>query len=243
MVKFLQAKISNTIVAIENVELEFAFPAGKALHPKELLGEIDGSRGTGQTSPDIAFIIRTKSGKKGIILCENKYTEHSFYTCSARKQDKKTGREVNPDPQRCMVVADSNNCDYKSICHQTVWDRKYLNLLTFTDHARITLKRCPAATAGYQLLRQQALAEGIAQSGRYELVVSAVAFDDRNITLKECLKSTGISDFQSEWAKLFNGQAKFLTWTHQEWIKFVREHKDGKEIDEWIEYLRERYDY
>ncbi len=56
------------------------------------------------------------------------------------------------------------------------------------------LRSCPAAHAGYQLFRQQALAEGIAGSGKYDLVVSSLAVDDRNNTLRECLKKTGIAD-------------------------------------------------
>ena len=39
------------------------------------------------------------------------------------------------------------------------------------------LPQCPAANSAYQLFRQQALAEGIAQSGMYDLVVSNVAVD------------------------------------------------------------------
>jgi hypothetical protein len=239
---FLKRNISDTIIEIEEVELEFAFPKGDDLHPEKLLGEIGGDRGTGQTSPDIAFFVKTKTGK-GIILCENKFTEHSFYPCSARKIDTKSSREKNPDSKRCLVAANINNCDYRNICHQSVWGRKYLNLITFSNTAKNKLQRCPAATAGYQLLRQQALAEGIAQSGKYELVISAVAFDERNSTLKHCLKSTGINDFQAEWADIFVGKAVFKTWTHQEWIEFVRKNKIGNELDNWLIYLNDRYGY
>lgn len=239
--KFLQTKISDTITEITDIELEFSFGNGNSLHPEKLLGETGGSRGTGQTSPDIAFIVKTKSGK-GIILCENKYTEHSFYPCSARKRkpDNKSGRKNNPDTQRCMQSA--NCCNYKDICHQFVWGRKYLNLVNYSDYARKKLTRCPAATAGYQLLRQQALAEGIANSNQFDLVVSVVAFDGRNETLIECLKSTGISDFQTEWSNFFCGKSIFQTWTHQEWIAFVRKEQQNNEFDKWLNYLK-RYEY
>ena len=46
---------------------------------------------------------------------------------------------------------------------------------------------------GFQLFRQHALAEGMAQSGRYNLVVSAVAVDERNDELDAALKRSGIA--------------------------------------------------
>lgn len=239
--KFLKSKVSDAIVEISDIQLEFAFEEHSDLHPSKLLGEQNGNRGSGQTSPDIAFIVKTQSGKNGIVLCENKYTEHSFYSCSARKIDEKSERVNNPDPQRCMVAADI--CNYKDVCHQFVWGRKYLNLINFSDYSKGVLKRCPAATAGYQLLRQQALAEGIANSNEYEFVASTVAFDKRNTTLIRCLESTGVSDFQSEWSNLFNGKALFKTWTHQEWIQFVRDNQKENEFEEWLNYLKTRYEY
>ncbi len=63
---------------------------------------------------------------------------------------------------------------------------------------------CPAAEAGYQRLRQQALTQGIANSGKYGCVVSCVAMDFRNEKLLTCLKSTGIADVR-DWGKLFIG--------------------------------------
>lgn len=105
------------------------------------------------------------------------------------------------------------------------------------------MKRCAAATAGYQLFRQQALAEGIANSGRYSLVASTVAFDERNTSLKGCLRTTGIDDFQTGWGKLFDGKALFKTWTHQQWVKFVRDNQVNGELDDWLNYLNKRYNY
>lgn len=240
MIEFLKQKVSDSIIEIEEIELEFSFPKGDDLHPAILLGEMDGSRGSGQTSPDVAFKVKTKYGE-GLILVECKYTEHSFYSCSARKIDKKSKRINNPDPMRCMEkVLES---DYSAVCHQTVWGRKYLSLLDFSEYGKRKLEKCPAAVAGYQLLRQHALAEGIAKSGRYALVASTVAFDNRNTDLIGCLRTTGIEDFQTGWGKLFEGKAIFKTWTHQEWVQFVRDNQINGEFNNWLEYLNERYDY
>ncbi|MFA5820468.1 MAG: hypothetical protein WC854_14475, partial [Bacteroidales bacterium] len=240
MLEFLQQKISNQITEITDVELEFAFPHGDPLHPSNLLGEEDGSRGSGQTSPDVAFLVTTRQAD-GLVLTECKYTEHSFYRCSARRTEDKEKRKGNPDPAKCLKPA--NLCDYKTICHQTVWKRKYWNNLSLSNNGKTILKRCPATSAGYQLFRQQALAEGIIKSGRYSLIVSAVAFDDRNTDLISCLKSTGIHDFQTSWGSIFDGQSIFKTWTHQEWVTFVKENQVGGQFDGWLKYLNERYGY
>ena len=237
---FLQQKVSTKITELVNIELEFAFPKGDMLHPANLLGEMDGGRGSGQTSPDVAFIVKTKDGK-GLVLTECKYTEHSFYRCSARRTISKGEHEGNKYPERCMQIG--TNCDYNSICHQTNWGRKYWSLLCLTEFGKKTLKRCPAATAGYQLFRQQALAEGIMKSGDYSLVASAVAFDERNTDLKGCLRTTGIIDFQTGWGAVFEGKSVFKTWTHQEWIQFVRDNQVNGEFDAWLEYLNKRYGY
>lgn len=240
MLRFLQERVSDQITDISDVQLEFAFQKGDKLHPAELLGELDGNRGSGQTSPDIAFLVKTISGD-GLVLTENKFVEHSFYPCSARRTKSKGEHEGNPDPARCMKA--TIGYDHKSNCHQTAWGRKYWSLLNLSEFGKRTLQRCPAATAGYQLFRQQALAEGIAQSGRFTLVASTVAFDERNTDLIGCIKTTGVNDFQTSWGKLFEGKAKFTTWTHQEWVQFVRDNQVNAEFDEWLEYLKERYYY
>lgn len=240
MLGFLKQKISDSIIEIEEIELEFAFAEDDELSTTNLLGELGGSRGSGQTSPDVAFKVITKNGK-GLVLTECKYTEHSFYGCSARKVDSKLDRINNPDPKRCMESV--TDCNYESVCHQTVWGRKYLSLLEISEFGKNKLKRCPAATAGYQLLRQQALAEGIAKSGRYTIVASTVAFDNRNTALKGCLKTTGIDDFQTGWGELFTGKAVFKTWPHQDWVQFVRDNQLNGEFEDWLSYLNQRYGY
>lgn len=240
MLEFLKLKVSTEITGISGVELEFAFPKSDSLHPSRLLGEMDGLRGSGQTSPDVAFLVKTKIGD-GIVLTECKYMEHSFYKCSARRTEDKEEKKGNPDPERCMQPG--NAVDYKSICHQSVWGRKYWEYLDISDLGKKILTRCPAATSGYQLLRQQALAEGMMRSGKFSLVASSVAFDDRNNTFKNCLSSTGINDFQTEWTKLFDGKAIFKTWTHQEWVQFVKVNQINGECDDWLRYLYGRYSY
>ncbi len=241
MTEFLKKYISDNIASIQEVELEFAFPEGDSLHPNRLLGETTGSRGKKQTSPDVAFLVKTNDGNDGIILTESKYTEHHFYPCSTNPDNNKyKSRNLNPDFSRCMQSA--KGYDHKQICHQThAWHRKYMDLITFSNDAENILNCCPAATDGYQLLRQQALAEGIAKSGRYNLLVSTVAFDGRNADLIGCMKTTGVVDFQTDWAGLFEGKAIFKTWKHQEWVQFVRDNQEKGEFDDWLEYLNQRY--
>ena len=100
---FLQKHVSAKITGITNTELEFALDG--AVSPEKLLGEHGGNRGSGQTSLDVAFIVETDSGN-GIILTECKYTEHSFYPCSARITKDSKNKEANPAPHRCMQRKD-----------------------------------------------------------------------------------------------------------------------------------------
>jgi hypothetical protein len=103
------------------------------------------------------------------------------------------------------------------------------------------LRVCPAAFAGYQLLRQQALAEGMAGSGKYDLVVSAVAMDQRNEALANCLKGTSLANVR-DWGALFRGRARFAVFTHQQWVSWVRREQAG-EWAAWLEWIEARYGY
>jgi len=236
---FLQSKVSTEIIDIVNIELEFSLEDD--LSPGELLGEMDGSRGTGQTSPDVAFIVKTKQGT-GLILTECKYTEHSFYSCSARRRTDRGDKPANPHPEKCLEPAAL--CNFEAIpCHQKVWGRKYLDNFKLSSYGKSVLTRCPAATTGYQLLRQQALANGIKESGQYDLVVSAVSFDGRNNTLIGCLKSTGIPDFQTGWNNIYQHGAEFITWHHQDWVEYVRNHPINEVVNDWLKYIKDRYGY
>jgi len=138
--------------------------------------------------------------------------------------------------------------DTANQCYQLQWangertNRKYWDYLKFTTDGLTTLKRCPAATAGYQLFRQQALSEALAQKGPYEFVVSCVAYDARNQTLIECLKSTGVDDYTKGWGSLFEGKAEFATFTHQQWVDWVEDHDVQDMRRDWLTYVRQRYE-
>ena len=231
---FLRCFVSDTIITVEDIELEYA--EEEALAPSTLLGEAGGRRGSGQTSPDVAILVNDHTG---IILAESKLTEHSFYSCSARTPVGRPGRPGNPDPKRCMNALAVAR-DAAASCHQGAWGRKYWERLhgTMDEELLSGLKACPAAFAGYQLFRQQALAEGY--TAKYGLVVSAVAYDERNEALIHSLESTGINSFPGGWAALFKGKAKFSAWTHQSWVAWVRQHQTGK-WDHWLAWIEARY--
>lgn len=236
MRQFLSQQLGIDIEQISEVELEFAFEGD--LSPNQLLGEEDGIRGSGQTSPDVAFLLNSE-GKTGVVLVECKYSEHSFYACSGRKKTHGSGKEVNPNPSRCLSRTLFSNLQQH--CHQFKWGRRYWEHLTLADKSRETLQACPASRAGYQLLRQHALAEGVAKSGRYHPVVSAVAFDNRNTGLMRSMRSCGVDDIATQWAPLFVGAARFISWSHQDWVGFVREHGEESTVGWWLAYMTNRY--
>lgn len=235
---FLHSHVAREVQTIDAVELEYAEEG--SLHPSMLLGEMEGARGTGQTSPDVAFLV---NGRRGLVLAEIKLMEHSFYSCSARRTWDSFERPGNPDPRRCDHALAVLNCP-KSQCHQVVWGRKYWEHLgpVVNREMMSTLACCPAAHAGYQLFRQQALAEGIASSDRYDLVVSCVAMDERNEPLASCLRGTGIPNL-SDWSRLFHGRARFAVFTHQQWVAWVRRHDAGRQWRDWLSYVESRYGY
>lgn len=235
---FLKARVDQRVQSVDRVELEYAEEGDLA--PAKLLGETGGARGAGQTSPDVAFIT---NGGRGLILTESKHAEHSFYSCSARQRTDKQGRPGNRAPERCdhaTAVLD----DPQRQCHQVAWGRKYWDHLSpvLDRDALSRLKCCPAARGGYQLFRQQALAEGIATSSRYDFVVSCVAMDGRNDLLASCLEATGIARLE-EWADLFRGRARFTVFAHQHWVVWVREHDSDGHWRDWLNYVERRYGY
>lgn len=235
---FLNKFVNNKIKTVDRIELEYA--EGGKLNPAELLGESQGTRGANQTSPDVAFIV---NGHTGLILTENKFTEKSFYNCSGCK--KKYG---NTDIKRCLDFQFIYS-DVKNNCYQLNWEkirrknRKYWDYIRISEKGKQILKRCPAAVSGYQLFRQQALAEAIAQSGKYDFVVSCVAYDERNKPLISSLSRAGINDFTKDWACLFEDKAQFATFTHQQWVDWVRKNDTQGLWKEWLSYIEERYGY
>lgn len=240
LASFLREKISDLVEGVDAVELEYSEP--HPLDPRTLFGEPNtGQRGTNQTSPDVAFKVRTTTGK-GLILTENKLVEHHFYPCSGQRDDE------NRDKSRCLHWT-KLQADLENRCWQRQWhtptrkDRRYWNYIRLTDLGRASLQTCPAANDGYQLFRQQALAEAIAEQGSYDLVVSCVAYDARNEALIHCLHSAGVEDFTTGWGALFGGRAKFETFTHQEWVEWVGTHDTTGRWQGWLSYVTTRYHF
>ena len=246
LASFLSRQLDLTVTSIEAVEFEYAAPGN--LEPKRLFGEQGGSRGSGQTSPDVAVIFGCEDGKSGLYLIENKYTDPHFYKCSGADTRPGQGHisiglQPNDNPDRCRnVMGVYGNPD--AMCHQQEWRRKYWRLLkdSINEENLQACGVCPALTDGYQLFRQQAYAQGIADSGLFDLVVSGVAYDKRNMTLISCLKSVRINDFASDWSRLFNTSVSFHCFTHQELVSWVTRSRSGF-IKEWGQYANDRYDY
>ena len=41
----------------------------------------------------------------------------------------------------------------------------------------------------------------------------------------------------------FKGKSKFMCFTHQEWVGWVREYRVNTKWDKWLEYVQDRYNY
>ena len=233
---FLRRHVAPRIGTLDRLELEYAEDG--ELGPPSLLGETGGSRGAGQTSPDLGLLV---NGGRGLVLVENKFTERDFSGCSARSRDGSDARPGNPDPARCedAVAVARDPCGQ---CHQSAWGRRYWEHLAPVAHGPTLadMPYCPAARRGYQLFRQTALAEGIAQSGKYDLTVSAVAVDERNAELDGCLRGIGVSALR-RWGTVFRGRALFAVFTHQQWVGWVRAHDREGRWSDWLSWIGSRY--
>lgn len=234
---FLKCFVDGEIDSLEKIELEYA--EHDELDPAHLLGEKGGTRGAYQTSPDLGLCV---NGGSGLVLVENKFVEKNFYICPGSPHYRNSSRKTsNPYPDRCKdpvaVVADPS-----TQCYAHTWGVKYWERLAAVGDRAVLgkLPHCPAAKGGYQLFRQHALAEGIAQSGKYDLVVSAVAIDQRNDVLRGALKSSGIEELE-QWGAIFRGKAKFAVFTHQEWVEWVEQHDSKGQWSDWLRWVRERY--
>ncbi len=240
---FLAASVDASITSVKAVELEWEH-ADPNLKPPKLLGETGGSRGTNQTSPDVAFEVTLQGGGKGVVLTEVKFTEHTFYACSIRKQLDATRKAGSCDTLSAL------QSDPQGLCGQhTDKDRRYWDHLKGVYVWNVPLRCCPAATAGYQIFRQQALAEALATNSTMALVVSSLAYDERNAGLLGSLQRTGnngksdsLRDVRSDWARLFKGKALFRTFSHQSWVGFVRQ-TTGRPAwcNDWLQYVTDRY--
>jgi len=239
LAEFLKAKVSPEITAVDDIELEYEVPDVR-FKPGALLGEESGQRGAGQTSPDVAFLVRTARGE-GLVLTESKFTEHSFYQCSGAKKER-TGRLGNPDPSRCRsfaLVADAP----RKHCHLVKCERLYWDHLELTPSAATISSACPAATGAYQLFRQQALANALKASGKWDLVVSAVAYDERNQALFKVIGAgRNKADVRASWTSIFGPGAAFTHFTHQDWVAWVRS-RGGSEWRAWLSWVKDRYTY
>jgi hypothetical protein len=240
---FLKASVDATISAVQSVELEWEHPTDE-LKPGQLLGETGGGRGTNQTSPDVAFVVTLNNGGTGVVLTEVKFTEHNFYACSARK-DLDDARKKSS----CHDLSALRHHPQGLCAQHTDKSRLYWDHLAGAFDWTAPLRSCPAATAGYQLFRQQALAEALATKSDLALVVSSLAYDERNTGLLGSLRRTGrvgtsdcLKDLRSDWGQLFNGKAKFKTFSHQAWVAFVQQSTERPAwCDDWLKYVTDRY--
>ena len=226
--QFLEYKLEIKIDEIKDIQLEFVLP--EKLSPVYLLGEPGGKRGTKQTTPDLAIEYIT-NGKINLILVECKYTEHGFYDCPAKK-----------DKSNDVCTKKETMKSIKKDCIQIQWGRKYWEYLNISKNGYNMLKCCPAYSGGYQIVRQQALAEGIKKYGNYEDVWSCIAYDGRNESLMKSMHRIGINSIKNEWENLFELKTKFVIWEHQEWAEYVRKNGKEKYENDWVKYINNRYE-
>lgn len=237
---FLRANVDASIADVRSVELEWEHADG----PAKLLGEAGGRRGSHQTSPDVAFKVTTTGGGDGVVLTEVKFTEHDFYACSVRKQLDDATKSTTCDALARLRTAPAALCGQHTVKGRRYWD----HLATILDWDA-PLRGCPAATAAYQLFRQQALAEALAARGDQALVVSSLAYDARNAGLLASLRRTGRAgaadaprDVRTDWSRLFRGKARFATFSHQSWVAFVRQASPRPAwCADWLAYVTDRY--
>jgi hypothetical protein len=241
LAEYLKIETNLDIYEITELELEFE-DIDDAYKPANILGEdTKGGRGSGQTSPDLAILFKNSNGDDGVLLIECKFTEHNFYACSGYKYNNPEDRLKNESNEICKNTKALLKNDFRE-CNLQKWNRKYWDLLKH-DLNRLffeSLDRCPMSTCCYQLFRQQALAKGLEK--KYKIVASCVAMDERNSTLINSGKRTGLKPFPQGWQELFPG-LPFYWFTHQAWFEFVKANNAEGRWDEWIDYIGERYFY
>ena len=244
LASFFASVIDPRIVGVTNVELEWA---PSSLSPSELLNEKGGGRGAYQTSPDVGFEVRLADGGRGLILTEVKFTERDFSNCSALSR-LTAQRRAETCESMSALSKNPEECGQYTELQRLYWPRL---AKAFDWSAGLT--RCPAARHGYQLFRQQALAEALAATGQYDLVVSSLAYDKRNGGLLEsrkgllrCLDTPTagtVADVRSDWGPLFkHGRAPFKAFSHQAFVAHVRASSNRPDwCDDWLEYITDRY--
>jgi hypothetical protein len=238
---FFRRHLAPDIAAVESVECCYADPV--VCDPSKVLGEPAAYSGLqGPTLPDLGIHIRLQSGGKGLVLTDCMYAEPSFSECTGRR--KTSG---NPHPEACLNFS-SLYPDLMELCWQMNWandhrrNRRYWEQIHLSPHGEETLRQCPAA-GGYQLFRMQALAEAFAwRRNKYERVFLGVAYDTRNRELVHSLQRIGVNDFTVDWEPLFEGKSTFRTWTHQQWVAWIREQDTTGRWRDWSDYVQARYD-
>ena len=237
---FLRAQTGLPIAEVRVVELEYALPA--PLDPGTLLGEQDGKRGANQTSPDVAFEITLDDGREALVLTEVKFVEHSFYNCSGCKALAPADRRTTCWDLSHVLADPTARCAHAATRGRRYWDH-LAGPMSAADPA-VRTRRCPAANGGYQLFRQQALAEALADTSDLAAVVSSVAYDARNAGLMAAVASSGLSDLRTGWGPMFAGQAGFVVWSHQAWFRWVAGAEDAPAwASDWLAWVGERYGY
>ncbi len=233
---FLKRAVDPSISGVDAIEFEWEHSAA-GMKPPALLGETGGGRGSGQTSPDVAFEVRVGQEGRGVVLTEVKFTEHNFYACSVRRPLSPSQRHASCDSLAALASNPQGLC-----ANHTVKGRRYWDHLAPVFDWQAGLRWCPAATAGYQLFRQQALAEGLAQGSGYALVVSSLAYHAGNQSLIRSLRRTGVGDMRTDWGPLYRGKAKFVAFTHQSWVQSVRTAANRPAwCTDWLQYVHDRY--
>ena len=234
---FLREAVDSRIQAVTEVILEFEEEEPRGT--QSILGEAGGSRGANQTSPDVAVRVQLDDGTKGLVLVEVSFCEATFESCSAKEK----ALDLLDARMKCsdlaLVLADPSFCCEQ---HASV-GRRYFDHLgkPLANASPAKGASCPAAANGYQLFRQQALAEGLAASGVYGLVASCLAYHEGNSALDGCLKGSGISHV-SEWGTLFAGRAPFKAFSHQDWARYVASSPSAERWAFWIEWVDTRYE-
>lgn len=235
---FFRALTGLAVARVRAVALEYALPAPH--DPGTLLGEHDGKRGANQTSPDVAFELTLEDGREALVLTEVKFVEHSFYDCSGCKA-------LTADQRRstcwdlAQVLADpATRCAHAATRGRRYWD--HLTGPMRQANAAGRSRRCPAAKGGYQLFRQQALAEALAHTTDLAAVVSSVAYDARNTGLLASVSE--VADLRTGWGPMFAGRAGFVVWSHQAWFRWVAQAEAAPAwAADWLVWVGERYGY
>lgn len=230
LASFLAAHVAPEIVGVSEIELEFQDPP--PFDQESLLGETGGRRGQGQTSPDVGVKVTDETGARGVVLFEVKYKESDFEDCSQYK--KLEGGERSACHGLRSLIADPGRCPF------TESGRRYIPILRAALSAGMrgsADRPCPAANGGYQLARQQALAEALVAAGAYGFAISTVIVPMANNPIHRIDQTSTLSD----WGSIFDGQSRFVTVHFEDLLGYVESTDGPAWTAEWVDYMRSRY--